>query len=86
MALLDGIIQQSETELFDLPAWREEWQIDAVEFDQLQHAGLYMLVDGQRISLQQGGKKAPGPVFVDFVSGALAGRFTTMRQRAMASA
>jgi 16S rRNA (guanine1516-N2)-methyltransferase len=74
MALLDGIIQQSETDLFDLTAWSQDWQVNVVKIDQLQSAGLFMVVDGKRISLQQGGKKAPGPVLVDFVSGASAHR------------
>jgi 16S rRNA (guanine1516-N2)-methyltransferase len=74
MAILDGIIQQASTELFNLPEWAKEWQVELTDADGLKQAGLYLMVDGDRISLQQGGKKAPGPVFVDFVSGASAHR------------
>lgn len=74
MAILDGIIKQSDTELFDLPKWANEWQVGLTAIDTLEQAGLYLMVDGDRISLQQGGKKAPGPVSVDFVSGASAHR------------
>jgi 16S rRNA (guanine1516-N2)-methyltransferase len=74
MKILDGIIQQSATNLFDLGAWSQQWQIPLVDEGQLVQAGLYLMVDGDQISVQQGGKKAPGPVFVDFVSGASAHR------------
>ena len=74
MKILDGIIQQAETELFDLQAWAAQWQLPLVEQEILSQAGLYLIVDGDRLSLQQGGKKAPGPVVVDFVSGASAHR------------
>ena len=74
MTILDGIIQQAGTELFDLPGWVKEWQVELTDIDRLKQEGLYLMVDGDRISLQQGGKKAPGPVLVDFVSGASAHR------------
>jgi len=74
MKVLDGIIQQSATELFDLGSWSQQWQVPLVDEGQLAQAGLYLMVDGHSISVQQGGKKAPGPVFVDFVSGASAHR------------
>lgn len=74
MKILDGIINNSDTELFDLASWSQQWQVDLVESDVLNQEGLYLVVDGDRLSLQQGGKKAPGPVSVDFVSGASAHR------------
>lgn len=74
MAILDGIIQQTSTELFDLPGWAQEWQVERADIDCLTQEGLYLIVDGDHLSLQQGGRKAPGPVFVDFVSGASAHR------------
>lgn len=74
MTILDGIIQQANTKLFDLSEWAKEWQVELTDIDRLKQEGLYLMVDGDRISLQQGGKKAPGPVLVDFVSGASAHR------------
>jgi 16S rRNA (guanine1516-N2)-methyltransferase len=74
MKILDGIIQRSATALFDLKAWSQQWQLDHVGEELLAQDGLYLIVDGDQISLQQGGRKAPGPVFVDFVSGASAHR------------
>ena len=74
MKILDGIIQRSATALFDLKTWSEQWQLDYVGEELLAQDGLYLIVDGDQISLQQGGRKAPGPVFVDFVSGASAHR------------
>lgn len=74
MAILDGIIQQASTELFDLSEWSKEWRVELVNIERLEQDGLYLMVDGDQLSLQQGGKKAPGPVFVDFVSGASAHR------------
>ncbi len=74
MKILDGVILQSASELVDLVTWAQEWQVPMVDSAQLSHDGLYLIADGQRISVQQGGKKAPGPVFVDFVSGASAHR------------
>jgi 16S rRNA (guanine1516-N2)-methyltransferase len=74
MKILDGIIQKSSTELLDLVAWSKVWQLKLGTADMLIHEGLYLVVDGDHISIQQGGKKAPGPVFVDFVSGASAHR------------
>lgn len=74
MKILDGIIQKSSTELLDLVAWSKMWQLKLGTADMLIHEGLYLVVDGDHISIQQGGKKAPGPVFVDFVSGASAHR------------
>ncbi len=74
MKILDGIVQQSATDLFDLTAWSQQWQVPLVDEGALAQAGLYLMVDGDQISVQQGGKKAPGPVFVDFVSGASAHR------------
>lgn len=74
MKILDGILQVSETELIDLPAWSIQWQVPFVNQDALIQEGLYLIVDGNRFSLQQGGRKAPGPVLVDFVSGASAHR------------
>jgi 16S rRNA (guanine1516-N2)-methyltransferase len=74
MAILDGIIQQGNTELFDLPQWAKKWDVELAGIDRLEQTGLYLMVDGDSISLQQGGKKAPGPVRVDFVSGVSAHR------------
>lgn len=74
MKILDGIIQRSPTELIDLMAWSKQWQLDLEAEELLASEGLYLMVDGNHLSLQQGGKKAPGPVFVDFVSGASAHR------------
>ncbi len=74
MKILDGVIQQSASELVDLVTWAQEWQVPMVDSAQLSHEGLYLIADGPSISIQQGGKKAPGPVFVDFVSGASAHR------------
>ncbi|MEH6449906.1 MAG: class I SAM-dependent methyltransferase [Oleispira sp.] len=74
MKILDGIIQRSPTELIDLNAWSQRWQLDLVGEELLASEGLYLIVDGDQLSLQQGGKKAPGPVSVDFVSGASAHR------------
>lgn len=74
MAILDGIIQQGHSELFDLPEWARQWQVDVVDEAALKHDGLFLLVNENRLSLQQGGKKAPGPVYVDFVRGASAHR------------
>jgi 16S rRNA (guanine1516-N2)-methyltransferase len=74
MKILDGIIQRTESDLLDLDQWTNHWQVDLLDESHLQKDGLYLLVDGQRISIQQGGKKAPGPVFVDFVNGASAHR------------
>lgn len=74
MSILDGVIQQARTELFDLPEWAKQWQIHLMDESELKNVGLFLMVDGDRLSLQQGGKKAPGPVFVDFVSGASAHR------------
>lgn len=74
MKLLDGIIKTSDTELFDLIFWSKQWQTELVGREELNQEGLFLIVDGNRLSLQQGGKKAPGPVSVDFVSGASAHR------------
>jgi 16S rRNA (guanine1516-N2)-methyltransferase len=74
MKLLDGIIKTSDTELFDLIFWSKQWQTELVGREELNQEGLFLVVDGNRLSLQQGGKKAPGPVSVDFVSGASAHR------------
>lgn len=74
MKIIDGIIQNAPTELVDLSEWAKEWQLDFFSTEKVSEAGLYLVVDEKRISLQQGGKKAPGPVFVDFISGASAHR------------
>lgn len=74
MKILDGVIEQAETDLFDLAAWSKDWQLQSIDKAALQEEGLYLIVNGDRLSLQQGGKKAPGPVMVDFVSGASAHR------------
>ncbi len=74
MKLLDGVINRSATDLFELAHWLQEWHLNLVDESRLQQEGLFLVVDGDRISIQQGGKKAPGPVFVDFVSGASAHR------------
>lgn len=74
MKMLDGIIERSATELLDLNDWSLRWDIGLVEEKFLGHDGLYLMVDGDHLSIQQGGRKAPGPVFVDFVSGASAHR------------
>jgi 16S rRNA (guanine1516-N2)-methyltransferase len=79
MKILDGIMQKSPTELMNLSEWSKRWQLDLVADELLgnkllKNEGLYLIVDGDRFSLQQGGKKAPGPVLVDFVSGASAHR------------
>ena len=74
MKILDGIIQRSPTKLFDLGKWSQQWQLEFVTEALLATDGLYLIVEGDRICIQQGGKKAPGPVFVDFVSGASAHR------------
>jgi 16S rRNA (guanine1516-N2)-methyltransferase len=74
MKILDGIVQRSATTLCDLNTWSQEWQIDCVGEELLAQDGLYLIVDADQVSLQQGGRKAPGPVFVDFVSGASAHR------------
>lgn len=74
MKILDGVIERSATQLFDLNTWLQEWQLDRVDEQALAKEGLFLIVDADRISIQQGGKKAPGPVFVDFVSGASAHR------------
>jgi len=74
MKILDGIIQRSPTELIDLAEWSNQWQLDLVSEDLLTEKGLFLMVEGNQFSLQQGGKKAPGPVMVDFVSGASAHR------------
>jgi 16S rRNA (guanine1516-N2)-methyltransferase len=74
MKILDGIIQRSATELIDLTAWSQQWQLGRAGEELLAKEGLYLIVDGDQISIQQGGRKAPGPVFVDFVSGASAHR------------
>ena len=74
MKILDGIVQRTPTGLFDLDEWSKQWQLEYVTEVLLATDGLYLIVEGDRISIQQGGKKAPGPVFVDFVSGASAHR------------
>lgn len=74
MKLLDGIIRRGDTDLLDLDQWRSHWQVDIVDDTHLLQAGLYLIVDGDQISIQQGGKKPPGPVNVDFVTGASAHR------------
>lgn len=74
MKILDGIIQRSATELFDISEWAQKWHLELLDDNKLSEAGLYLIVDEDRVSIQQGGKKAPGPVFVDFVSGASAHR------------
>ncbi len=74
MKILDGLIHRSQTELFDLNEWLQQWQVDLVEAEALKSEGLFLVVDGDQIAIQQGGKKAPGPVLVDFVSGASAHR------------
>lgn len=74
MKLLDGIIQSSATELIDLVSWSNDWEIPFVDEQALISEGLYLIVDGDRFYLQQGGRKAPGPVSVDFVNGASAHR------------
>lgn len=74
MKLLDGVVCKSSTGLFELDSWLQQWQVGLVDELSLKQDGLFLVVDGDRISIQQGGKKAPGPVFVDFVSGACAHR------------
>lgn len=52
----------------------EQWQIPFYKTDKTAHAdGLFLIID-QQVKLQQGGKKAPGAVLVDFVSGSVAHR------------
>lgn len=74
MTILDGIIQITETNLIDLDAWSNQWQVSFVNENALKNEGLYLIVEGDLFSLQQGGHKAPGPVRVDFVHGASAHR------------
>jgi 16S rRNA (guanine1516-N2)-methyltransferase len=74
VSVLDGIIQASDTDLVDLSAWGAQWQVPLVDKQSLTKDGLYLIVDGNRFCLQKGGKKAPGPVLVDFVNGASAHR------------
>lgn len=78
MKILDGIIALEKTELFNVSAWSKQWQLPLInEYDcdqALKEEGLFLIVKGDRLSLQQGGKKAPGPVLVDFVHGASAHR------------
>lgn len=74
MKILDGIIVQAETDLFDVAVWAQHWQVPLVTKTALTLDGLFLLVEGEHLSLQQGGKKAPGPVKVDFVNGASAHR------------
>lgn len=74
MKLLEGIIQTAPTELIDIAAWADQWQVPLINNSALEQEGLYLIVDGNRFSLQQGGRKPPGPVLVDFVRGASAHR------------
>lgn len=74
MKILDGIIVRSDSVLFDVMAWSQRHQLEIVSEGQLIQAGLYLVVEGDCLGLQQGGKKAPGPVQVDFMGGASAHR------------
>lgn len=78
MKILDGVITLEHSELFDVSAWAQQWQLPLISQQEHEHTlredGLYLIVNGERLSLQQGGKKAPGPVLVDFVHGASAHR------------
>ena len=74
MKILDGIVVLTETQAFNVSAWAQQWQLPLVNVEALKQDGLFLMVDGERVSLQQGGKKAPGPVLVDFVHGASAHR------------
>lgn len=78
MNILEGVITREQSELFDATAWAHQWQVPLIAQQEQEHAlkeeGLYLIVNGNRLSLQQGGKKAPGPVMVDFVNGASAHR------------
>jgi len=56
-------------------ALASQWQVPYSEKPHyLKQDGIYLVFDKDVVQLQQGGRKAPGPVFVDFISGANAHR------------
>lgn len=70
--LVDGLIFSPQFDATDLlPSL-----VDIVRLDEmaLLEPGLYLCEQQGAISLRQGGKKAPGPIMVDFIRGAAAHR------------
>lgn len=70
--LVDGLIFSDQFDVSNLPAPLTE--IVRCDESILQQEGLYLFEQDGVISLRQGGRKAPGPVLVDFVAGASAHR------------
>jgi len=70
--LVDGLIVSDQFDVSSLPAQLAE--IAQLDESVLQQEGLYLFEQDGVISLRQGGRKAPGPVLVDFITGASAHR------------